>query len=449
MPLIEDLSSALEARQTTARKLAENCLEQITRTDGQGANTFVHVDHEAVRMQADAIDQLRQSVAQVSPFAGIPISVKDLFDIKGQRTKAGSIVKNESPVARIDAVAVGRLRAAGFILIGRTNMTEFAYSGLGLNPHFGTPLNPFDRQSQRIPGGSSSGAAVSVTDKMAIAGLGSDTGGSCRIPAAMCGITGFKPTARRVSLTGAYPLSSSLDSIGSIASSVSCCAAIDAIVSGDAKSLVVDQFPLAGLRIAALSNYVVEGMDDQVANAYQRTLGELSAAGAIVTDLALPELDILPEANSKGGFVAAEAYTAHRTLLAERIGDYDPRVSSRMLKGQDQSAADYIDLLALRSNMIAAVDARTSIFDVVIFPTVPMIAPKMSELEDDADYGRLNLLSLRNPTVANFLDRCAVSIPINREGEAPVGLNLMGETNGDARLLSIAKSMEGLLSTSL
>ncbi len=446
MPLIEKTSAALEARQTTARELAENCLEQIAKTEGQGARAFVHVDPEAVRRQADAIDSLRRTNAHPSRFAGIPISVKDLFDIKGQPTKAGSVVEKDAQVAKVDAVAVGRLRAAGFVLIGRTNMTEFAYSGLGLNPHYGTPLNPYDRQSQRIPGGSSSGAAISVTDKMAFAGLGTDTGGSCRIPAAMCGITGYKPTARRVPLTGVYPLSSSLDSIGSLASSVSCCAAMDAIISTDKRMITTHSIPLAGLRVASLSNYVVEGMDSHVAMAYQRMVAKLNAAGAIVTDLSLPELDTLPALNSKGGFVAAEAFALHRVLLAERVAEYDPRVSSRIFKGQDQSAADYIDLIKARRDKISTANARTSIFDVVIFPTVPIIAPKISELEDENEYGRLNLLALRNPTVANFLDRCAVSIPINALGEAPVGLNLMGETNDDARLLAIAKSMEELIS---
>jgi len=442
MGLIENLSSDLEAGRTTSRDLVEGCLERILDSTGEGAQTFVQVDPEAVRAQADAADKLRSVNAHSSPFAGIPISTKDLFDQRGQKTKAGSVVLNDVPAVKDDGVAIKRLKACGFVLIGRTNMTEFAYSGLGLNPHYGTPLNPYDRSSARIPGGSSSGAAISVTDNMAFAGLGSDTGGSCRIPAAFCGITGFKPTASRVPMTGTYPLSPSLDSIGSLASSVSCCAVIDAAISGDCRMIGAPHAQLVGLRIAALTNYVLEDMDSYVAEVYFKTLEKLNSAGAILTNISLPELDRLPEINSKGGFVAAEAYAEHRDLLASRSLEFDPRVSSRMMKGADQSAADYLDLLASRREIIASANIQTQDFDVVAFPTVPIIAPKISEVAGEAEYGRLNLLALRNPTVANFLDRCAISIPVNAPGEAPVGLNLMGETNADRHLISVSKSVE-------
>src|SRR5690349_22210483 len=285
-PTLATLAADLDAGRTTARKLVEDCLARIADPAGEGARAFIHVDRDAALTTADAMDHLRKARAAPSRYAGIPVSIKDLFDIKGQVTRAGSRALEDSPLAETDAPVVARLRAAGFIVIGRTNMTEFAFSGLGINPHYGTPLNPWDRASSRIPGGSSSGAAVSITDTMAFGALGTDTGGSCRIPAALCGIVGFKPTAHRVPTAGAFPLSTSLDSIGPLAATVACCAALDAVLAGE-PAVELAPFPLAGLRMAVPQTLVLEGVEPAVASAFEAALAALRKAGARVVDIPL------------------------------------------------------------------------------------------------------------------------------------------------------------------
>ena len=197
-PTLDQLADDLEAGRTTAAALVAACLARIDDPNGEGTRAFLHVMRKEAASAAEGIDKLRAAGAAPSRYAGIPVSIKDLFDIKGQVTRAGSKVLDDAAPAAADAIAVARLKQAGFIVIGRTNMTEFAFSGIGINPHYGTPRNAWDRATGRVPGGSSSGAAVSVTDGMAHMGLGTDTGGSCRIPAAFNGIVGYKPTAARV-----------------------------------------------------------------------------------------------------------------------------------------------------------------------------------------------------------------------------------------------------------
>jgi aspartyl-tRNA(Asn)/glutamyl-tRNA(Gln) amidotransferase subunit A len=339
---------------------------------------------------------------------------------------------------------VRRLLAAGFVPVGRTNMTEFAFSGLGINPHYGTPLAPWDRAAARIPGGSSSGTAVAVADGMVTAGLGTDTGGSCRIPAAFCGVVGYKPTARRVPIDGVLPLAPSLDSVGPLAPSVACCAIIDAILAGEAPAPTVPA-TLAGLRLAVPENFGLDGMDAHVRAAFDRALAVLSAAGARIARTRFATFDAIPAINAKGGFASAEAYAWHRALLAEKAAQYDPRIRPRIARGEHQTAADYLDLLAARRRLIAEFDTTTRDFDALLLPTTPIVPPRIAELDDEREYNRLNLLILRNTAVANFLDRCAISLPCHRPGEPPVGLMLMGETLGDARLFSIAAAVEAAL----
>jgi aspartyl-tRNA(Asn)/glutamyl-tRNA(Gln) amidotransferase subunit A len=286
---------------------------------------------------------------------------------------------------------------------------------------------------------------VSITDGMAYAALGTDTGGSCRIPAALCGTAGFKPTARRVPLAGAFPLSQSLDSIGSLAASVACCAAVDAVLANEPDA-TLPHVQLKGLRLALPQTYVLDGMDDTVARTFEAALAKLRTAGAEITEIPLRELAELPQINAKGGFPAPEALAYQRDLIAAKSAGYDPRVLVRILRGKEQSEADYLALKQARASLIERVRPITAGFDAVIMPTVPIIAPLLSEVETDADYGRLNLLLLRNPTIANFLDRCAVSIPCHRAGDAPVGLGLMGEHGADRRLLAVAQAIEAIVS---
>lgn len=441
---VQGCAEALASGATTARELVEDSLAAIADPAGEGARTFISVSAESARTSADAHDALRKAGRAPSPYAGIPFAVKDLFDVAGEITTAGSRALADAAPARTHAPTIARMLAAGFIPIGRTNMTEFAYSGIGANPHYGTPLSPWDRASARIPGGSSSGSAVAVADGMAVVALGSDTGGSCRIPAALCGIVGYKPTARRVPLDGVVPLSGSLDSLGPLGAGVACCAIVDAILAGETPALPKAR-PLAGLRIAIPREIVRDGMDAAVTAAFERGVAALRAQGAQIGEVSFaPLLDIAP-AMSRGGFTGPESYDWHRELLAAKSGLYDPRVRSRIEAGAAMTAADYVALTAARRRIVAAMDALTAPFDALLMPTCPIVAPRLAELAEDAEYYRLNALLLRNPSLGNFLDRCAISLPCHRPGEAPVGLMLMGETGGDAALFGVAAAVEAAL----
>ncbi len=446
MHTLSDLSEALAASKTTSRKLVEAALARIADPAGEGARAFIKVHAVQARAQADAVDGLRAAGRAPGPLAGIPFAVKDLADIAGEPTPAGSRVLADAAPAATNAPVVRRILDAGLVVMGRTNMTEFAFSGLGINPHYGTPSSPWDRGNARIPGGSSSGTAVAVAAGMAFGGLGTDTGGSCRIPAAMCGIVGYKPTARRVPAAGILPLSTSLDSVGPLANSVACCAALDAIFAGEVGRPLVPA-PVAGLRLAVPTNLVLDGLDDIVAAGFRRALSALSAAGAQVVERAFPVLDEIAQANTAGGFSGAEAWAWHRRLIEAGAAAYDPRVLNRILRGRDMMAADYVDLLIARADIIARFDAATADCDALVMPTCPLVPPPIAALAAEAEYNRVNMLQLRNPSVGNFLDRCAISVPANRPGEAPVGLMLMGETMGDARLFRIAAGIESVLAT--
>lgn len=444
MKTLFELAADLNTGRTTSRDIVEGALSQIEAPNGEGVRVMLKVHADGARAAADASDKLRGAGIVPSPLAGLPVSIKDLFDIAGDVTTAGSVALADTAPAQADAPAIARLRAAGAIVIGRTNMTEFAYSGLGLNPHYGTPKNPWDRATGRIPGGSSAGAAVSVTDGMAAAALGTDTGGSVRIPAALCGITGFKPTKRRVPVEGAYPLSHTLDSVGPLAPSVSCCALIDQVLSGEPPSGTSPR-PLDGLRLAIPQTLMFDNIEDKVAVAFEQAVSALSAAGARITDLDFAELARIPEINARGG-IYVEAYAVHRRQL-EKLGDrYDPRVSSRILRVKNLSGADYYDVLRAREALIERANDVTAPYDALILPTTAITAPPIADLEtDEALYSRTNLLMLRNTFCFNFLDRCALSIPMHRAGEAPSGLMVVGETMGDQRLLSIGLAIESTL----
>jgi len=431
----------LAAGRASAQSLLASCVERATDLGGEGARVFPHGLGAAARVQAEGCDMLRQQ-GVAGPLAGVPVSVKDLFDVQGEVTRAGSRVRAEH-AASTDAPAIARLRAAGAVFVGRTNMTEFAYSGVGINPHYGTPQNPYERDAGRIPGGSSSGAAVSVTDGMALAAIGSDTGGSCRIPAALCGIAGFKPTASRIPLQGTVPLSTSYDSVGCLANTVACCAAVDAVMAGE--SPPGGHAALAGLRFAVPTNLVMEGMSDEVAEVFTRTLRRLSAAGVVLQDVHFDSWNHLAALGANGGLVAAEASAWHAPLMEEQADRYDPRVLSRIRLADTQRAADYLRMRQRRAELCGQADAELSGFDAVVLPTVPIVAPRIDALDDDEAFFSTNRLLLRNPAVANMLDLCALSVPCHAVGDAPVGLMLFGRHLTDHRLLSIGMGVEAAL----
>jgi len=379
--------------------------------------------------------------------AGLAVSVKDLFDIEGQPTAAGSRVLSDAPAASVDSLAVARLRAAGAAIVGRTNMTEFAFSGVGVNPHFGTPVNPADSAVARIPGGSSSGAAVSVATGAAFIGLGSDTGGSIRIPAALCGIVGFKNTARLTPLAGALPLSTTLDTVCAMTRSVR-----DAILAHEllaARKVASVAKPLSQCRFAVARTQLLDGVDDGVARGFERALRALRATGARIEDLALHEIRDLGTIQATGGFSAAESYSWHRSLLAERGEGYDPRVRVRIERGAQMKAWEYLELGRARLDWIARIEAALQGFDAVLSPTVPIVAPPIAEVapgpERDEAFFRVNALLLRNTSVVNMLDGCAISIPCQQPGELPVGLMMWHGALHDDDILHLALQAEAAL----
>ncbi|HWP11790.1 MAG TPA: amidase [Ramlibacter sp.] len=406
-----------------------------------------------------SFDQARAAAAQPSAaalrLAGLAVSVKDLFDIAGQVTSAGSLVLADAPPAVRDSPAVARLKAAGAVIIGRTNMTEFAFSGVGTNPHFGTPPNPADQAVPRIPGGSSSGAAVSVATGAAFIGLGSDTGGSIRIPAALCGIVGFKNTARLTPRDGALPLSTTLDTVCAMTRSVR-----DAILAHEIladRAVTRSQVPLAAYRLAVPGTAMLDGLDATVARAFERAVDRLRAAGARIQDIALDEIRDLGGIQATGGFSAAESYAWHKGLLERRADGYDPRVRARIERGAAMKAHEYIELTRARAGWIARVKAVLRDFDAMLSPTVPIVAPPISQVAPadgvdaardtarDEEFFRVNALLLRNPSVVNMLDGCAITIPCHDPGELPSGLMIWQSAMRDDTVLNIALQAQAAL----
>jgi aspartyl-tRNA(Asn)/glutamyl-tRNA(Gln) amidotransferase subunit A len=438
-PTLMQLAADLGAGRTSSAALVEEALARISDPAGEGRRCFIAVYADQARKAAAAQDALRQAGYAASPLAGLPVSIKDLFDVAGEPTLAGSRALDDAPPALHDAPVVARLRAAGAVLIGRTNMTEFAFSAVGINPHFGTPGNPYDRRC--IPGGSSSGAGVSVADGFAAVAIGSDTGGSVRIPAALCGVVGFKPTQLRITREGAVPLSTTLDSIGPLANSVACCALTDAVLAGEAPVLP-PEIPVDAVRLGVPRMLVLDDLDAPTAGAFERACTLLARAGARLVDLPLGEFSEYMAINAKGGFAPPEAYAWHAGLIARRGSDYDPRVRQRIERGGKMSAAEYVALSWQRRDFIARVERSTAAVDALVMPTTALVAPPIAAFDKDEDYWRLNSRLLRNTAIINFLDGCAVSLPIHPPGTAPVGLMIAARNGQDRRLLGIALGIE-------
>ena len=452
---ITQLRRALDAGEVTSQSIVETMLDRARDPGGEGARVYLKLYADQALAQARAFDDCRKAgmtSTQLGPLAGIPLSIKDLFDIAGEVTSAGSIVLRDNAPAASDAPSMQRLRRAGAIFVGRTNMTEWAYGAVGLNGHFGTPRSVWDRGADggagRIPGGSTSGGAVSVTDGMAAATIGSDTGGSVRIPASINGLAGFKPTARRVPLTGAYPLSR-LDSIGPLANSVADCVLLDTILSGGDVSSLPQPPSLKGMRLGLSRKVLQDALDREIAQPFERALTKLSAAGAQIIEFDWDELDEYPVTNAKGGFSAAECHARHRDVLANRASEIDPWVVIRVGPGAKQTAADYIDLLAARESWIARSSSRLSAFDALIAPTVPVAAPRIKPIIDDiatlTEYFKANASVLRNCQLINFLDGCGLTIPIHDHGQAPAGLMLAGPAMSDRWILGVGLAAEDAL----
>jgi aspartyl-tRNA(Asn)/glutamyl-tRNA(Gln) amidotransferase subunit A len=427
----------------TARDHLEAALERIADPAGEGAGACVGVYGAAARAAADAADARARAGINLGPLDGAIVSIKDLFDVAGEVTRAGSrVLAEEGKPATADAPVVQRLRAAGAVIVAKTNMSEFAFSGVGMNPHYGTPGNPADRT--RAPGGSTSGGAVAVADRMCEIAIGSDTGGSTRIPAALCGIVGFKPSKFRVPTDGAFPLSYTLDSIGPMARSVADCALADAVMAGEAPHPLVPA-PVAGLRLGAVQGLPLNDMDETVSARYATALVQLGKAGARLSEEKFDLFDDLRAANARGGFAPPEAYAIHRERLARRAGDVDQNVRARIERGREMTASDYVALGQERGRLVRAMDARLADLDALVIPTTPIVAPKMSEVATPETFAAKNMLLLRNTAIVNFFDLCAISLPLPHDGGLPVGLSLIARNGHDHRLFRIAAGVEKFL----
>jgi aspartyl-tRNA(Asn)/glutamyl-tRNA(Gln) amidotransferase subunit A len=427
---------------TSARERLEAALGRIDDPKGEGARTCLTVYRDQAKAAADAADVRARAGVSLGPLDGTIVSIKDLFDVAGEVTRVGSkAFAEEGKPATADAPVVRRLRSGGAVIVAKTNMSEFAYTGIGANPHFGTPGNPADRK--RVPGGSSSGAAVAAADGMCEIAIGTDTGGSCRIPGALCGIVGYKPSRQRIPTTGAFPLSYSIDSIGPIARSVEACARADAVMANETY-VPLDPVPLAGLRIGVAEGYPLQNLDETVDLKFSDAVGRLNKAGARISEEKLSLLDEMAQVNSKGGVQAAEAFAIHRDLLSRRADAIDPNVRVRLERARNISAADYIDMVRERARLIRMMDIRIADVDVLAWPTTPVVAPIMQEVAAPDEFARKNAMLLRNTVIVNFFDLCAISVPIPRGSGLPAGFMLVARNAQDERLFRIAAAVERL-----
>ena len=446
--MADDLTEArrrLVARAASAHEMIERSIAAAQAAPAQPA--FVATSFPAARTAAAAADRAIAAGRDPGPLAGLAVSIKDLFDVEGEPTRAASVALADAAPAAQDAAAAARLRRAGAAFIGRTNMSEFAFSGVGINPHHGTPANPATARldpTPRIPGGSTSGGAVSVAAGAAWAALGSDTGGSIRIPAALQGLVGFKGTARRVPIAGAVPLSTTLDTVSAITLSVRDAVLLHEVLAE--RRVEVARRPIASLRFAVPRTMVLDSLDPTVARAFDRALSRLAAAGATMETIDLPLLGEIASINASGGFAAAESWTWHRKLLAERGADYDPRVALRIRRGAAMSAAEYIELLAARRDWIGRMEEAMRPYDALLSPTVPIVAPAIGPLvASDEAFFAANGLLLRNPSIVNLLDGCALSLACHAEDELPVGLMLWAAAMRDDAVLDAGLAVEAAL----
>lgn len=428
----------------SVRDHLETILARLAARAGE-EHVFTKLYAEAARAAADASDARKRAGVTLGPLDGTIVSIKDLFDVAGEPTTAGSLMRTTAAPAQSDAAIVSRLRQAGAVIIGKTNMTEFAFTAIGDNRHFGTPGNAVD--ASRIPGGSSSGAGVSVGEATSEISIGSDTGGSIRIPASLNGVVGFKPTARRVPLAGAFPLSATLDSIGPLARTVAQCAAADAVMAGEVLPTALAPIALAGLRIGIPRGVLFEETEGEVATAFDRCLGKIEQTGARIADLSIDDLLAdLRAATKRGSIAAMEGAEVHADWLATGASvPVDPHVSGPLSRAAMLPTPVYIRAMRRRTALVAAMDERLASVDVLALPTTPVTAPTIVSMADGAELrDRTEGLLLRNTQVANQFDLCAISLPMPGT-PLPAGLMLVARNGHDRRLLRIAAEIEQLL----
>jgi aspartyl-tRNA(Asn)/glutamyl-tRNA(Gln) amidotransferase subunit A len=429
---------------TTATQRVTGTLEGAASPAAQ--RVFTQLYANAARTTAQHCDAQAQAGRSLGALHGVCITIKDNIDVAGETTMAGGLVCAGEAPALHDAPVLQRLRDVGAVVLGKTNMSEFAFSGVGINPHHGTPANPADSAHARVPGGSSSGAAVSVALGLAEVGIGTDTGGSIRIPAALCGLVGFKSTQARIPRDGVMELSRTLDTVGSITRSVRACLAVDAVLSQ--QPLPTDATSLRGLRFAVPQTLMMDDVDATVAQAFERALRRISEAGAQVVEISFAALGDIAALSLPGGFSPIESYAAHHARLERGAHQIDHRVVARMMLGKDISAQDYLELHNRRHAWIAAAAQTLHGFDAMLCPTVPMVAPLTEPLlKDDDAFFKVNRLLLRNPSAINYMDGCAWSLPCHEASELPVGLMVSGLAGQDAHLARVALALENLINS--
>jgi aspartyl-tRNA(Asn)/glutamyl-tRNA(Gln) amidotransferase subunit A len=413
----------------------------------EDSSVFTLTTYARACAEAEAAASRFKEGFSLGPLDGIPVAWKDLYDFKGEVTRAGSIVLDDGP-AIADAELVQRLAAAGAVTVGKLNMSEFAFSGLGLNPHYGTPRNPWSKGEARIPGGSSSGCGVAVARGIVPVAIGTDTSGSVRIPAALNGVIGFKTSRNRWPLAGAYPLSRTLDTAGVFAHTAVDAAVVDAIARGQAKE-ELRVCPIKGIRIVVPSNVVWDDVEAAVASNFEAALERLQSHGVVVEHRQIKVLDdVLSLSSAHGTLVAVEAYQLHRHLLSSSASLLmDRRVRARLEAGGTIASSSEA---SIRNAQVTLMDAMTQLFDgntFLAYPTVPKVAPLLAPLMVDDDlFVRTNSLMLRNTLIGSFLGWCGISIPTGAdESGLPTALLLSGAPGGDQELLTAAISMESII----
>ncbi|HEY6355556.1 MAG TPA: amidase [Burkholderiaceae bacterium] len=444
-PTLDTHRTAVQSGRSSIEATVRQALEATTAPACDKA--FIRLFDASARASASALQAMHRAGAPIGPLSGAPISVKDLYDVAGFPTTAGSSTMHDAAIASQDSPAVARVRQAGGVLLGHTNMSEFAFSGVGINPHFGTPANVATAAldaTPRAPGGSTSGGATSVAAGAALAALGSDTGGSVRIPAALQGLVGFKNTQRLTPLQGTVPLSTTMDTVCAITRDVGDAVTMHKVLAQ--RLVLLDTRPLAAWRLAVPRTLMLDALDATVAGAFERTLRALRAAGARLEDIVLPELAEVATVTASGGFSPPESWAWHRKRMAERGAGYDPRVALRIRRGETMSAADYIDLIHARQDWIDRMAGALRGFDAMLSPTVPIVAPAVAPLvASDEAFFAANSLLLRNTSMVNLLDGCALSLPCQRDGEFPVGLMVWRDALADDAVLSVSLAIESVL----
>lgn len=450
---ITELAGEIRAGALGPVELTQFFLERIQTFDDR-LNAFMIVTADRALASARAAAAALAGGVDLGPLQGIPLAVKDLFDVAGLPTTGGSILLRDHTAAT-DATVVRRLLGAGAALVGKTHMVEFAFGGTGVNHHYGTPWNPWDADIQRLPGGSSSGSGVAVAAGLVPAALGTDTGGSVRIPASFCGLVGLKPTFGRISNAGVLPLDSTLDSTGTLTHTVEDAALLFGILAGpdnrDPDTLVPAGVPvlgeleadLTGLRLGFPREYFWDEVDPQVEAAVRATAQVFADLDVYVDEVSLSILDDLAHMRRGVNLTAVEAYLRWREALTSRPGEFDPTVAPRLLAGRDILATDYLQQqrawTTLRQRALPALDH----VDFLVTPTTPFAAPPVDDVDIDEVFFQVNALCLRNTAAVNQLGWCAVSLPCGfTDDELPVGLQLIGRPWDELRLLRLAHAFE-------